>query len=99
MSDPHSRYLVLLLIMTYGLSGCGHKKAPEPEVKDLSQVQMTTDVWNTIPEGPEKYEQGLLARLRKEDPQFKSTAEWKKFQKDVLAPGAAEVFGRPIDLK
>lgn len=99
MSDYHSRYLILVLIIAYGLSGCGHEKAPEPEAKDLSQVQMTTEVWNTIPEGPEKYEQGLLARLRTEDPKFKSTAEWKKFQKNVLAPGAEKAFGRPVHLK
>ena len=99
MKHHFSHHLLLVLVLTCWLSGCGHEKAREPEVKDLSQVQMTTEVWNTIPEGPEKYEQGLLARLRTEDPKFKSTAEWKKFQKDVLAPGAEKAFGRPVHLK
>ncbi len=89
-----NRFAILVLCLG-AMLGCGEKAPVVTEQPvDISKVPLTLEVWNSIEEGPEKYDPELIQRLRKEEPKFRENKEWKAFYKDVVLPNVNNIIGR-----
>ncbi len=87
---------VLSLILTLLCSGCqgdsGQEQvSTEPKLHD---VKLTTEIWLQSTD-EEKFSPDMLARLRREDPDLKSSARWKEFYDGQVMPAFREKYPSP----